>query len=72
METILEAVAIALLLVAGTNVHAGEENFDIDNRFRAKIAKEKKYCSSRPSCSSRFKLHWKLGGREPSVFPAPA
>jgi len=41
MKKILEAAAIALLLVAGTNVHAGEENFDIDNRFRAKIAKEK-------------------------------
>ena len=36
----LGAVAIALLLAAST-AHAGEETLDIDNRFRAKIAKQK-------------------------------
>jgi hypothetical protein len=38
----LEALALALPLLAGaSHVRAGEENFDIDTRFRAKIAKEK-------------------------------
>jgi hypothetical protein len=39
---LLEALALALPLLAGaSHVRAGEENFDIDTRFRAKIAKEK-------------------------------
>lgn len=42
MKTLmLKGVAIAMLLATGLNGYAGEENFEIDNKFRAKIAKEK-------------------------------
>ena len=39
--TMLEALAVAVLLAAVSHARAGEETFEIDNRFRAKIAKEK-------------------------------
>jgi hypothetical protein len=37
----LKAVALATLLAAGGHAVAGEETLDIENRSRAKIAKEK-------------------------------
>lgn len=42
MKTLLlQSLAIATLVAAGTHAYAGEETLDIDTRFRAKIAKEK-------------------------------
>lgn len=38
---LLKGVGLAMLLSAGSVCLAGEEVFDIDARFRAKIAKEK-------------------------------
>jgi hypothetical protein len=41
MKSMFKAATIATLLAAGSLAHAGDESFDIDTKFRAKIAKEK-------------------------------
>jgi len=41
LTTQTQALAVALLLGTGVHAFAGDEDFDIDNHFRAKIAKEK-------------------------------
>jgi hypothetical protein len=42
MKTLmLKGLAIAVLFATGVPAFAGDEAFDIDNKFRAKIAKEK-------------------------------
>jgi hypothetical protein len=38
---LLKALATSLLLAFAAHGHASEDEFDIDSRFRAKIAKEK-------------------------------
>jgi hypothetical protein len=38
---ILQAIAFAVLALAGPHARAGDDSLDIETRFRAKIAKEK-------------------------------